>query len=188
MMSSFRKARDRYFYFSLALLAVVLFDISAPQDFGVILSEFLKNKLQVTHAPDMQYVRSLIWFLLLGVTVRYCQTALFIERLYKYIHSLEDHLSAEVSGSAFTREGKAYGEGYPLFSNWAHYLYTLVFPLLFILVIVVRTAHELRSQSATSVLTWFDLSIAIAMCVSIFLYLFAFHNWHRQNPNKSEAV
>jgi hypothetical protein len=180
VMASFRKTRDRYFYLSLAVLAVVLFDISTPENFGVILSEFVKNKLQITTAPDMSYVRSLIWVFLLGITIRYCQTALHIERQYKYIHDLEDQLATEFEGKAFTREGKAYLAGYPLFSSWAHYLYSLCFPLLLIAVVVVRTVHELRIGLPKTILSWFDLCVAVAICVTVTLHLIDFHHWPKR--------
>jgi hypothetical protein len=176
-MASYRTARDRYFYLIVALLTVVLFDIYAPQNFSEILSEFIRKQLKTTVSPDLRYLRSLIWFLLLGVSVRYCQAALFMERQYKYLHSLEDQLASHFNNAAFTREGKAYLTNYPVFSNWAHYLYTLVFPVLLIAVIIVRTLRALPPRLPWSGFQWFDLTIGVAICVSVVLYLFAFHGW-----------
>ena len=106
-----RRARDRYFYFVVAVLAVALFDWATPEGFAGAVS--------------------VLWFLLLGLTVRYCQAALGIERQYTYVHQLEATLARHV-GSGFTREGEAYLSDYPVFLTWAHYLYSLVFPVLLV--------------------------------------------------------
>jgi hypothetical protein len=66
---------------------------------------------------------------------------------------------------------------YPAFSNWAHYLYTLVSQVLLITVVIVRTLHELPPRLPWSGFQWFDLTIGVAICVSVVLYLLAFHGW-----------
>jgi len=177
VMTGYRKARDRYFYLVLIVLAVVIFDLYSPQDFADILSQFIRQQLQTTTAPDLRYIRSLIWFLLLGFTIRYCQTALHMERQYKYIHSLEETLALHFKGGAFTREGKAYLKDYQVFSTWVHYLYSFASPILLAVIVVLRTIHELRVSFPRTVLAWFDICVAIAMCISVVLYLVAFHNW-----------
>src|SRR4051812_3099514 len=88
-----RAARDRYFYFVLAALAVALFDIATPQGFASTIADVLKSKAQLSSTPDLGYIRSLLWFLLLGFTVRYCQSALAVERQYAYVHKVETLLS-----------------------------------------------------------------------------------------------
>src|SRR5438552_1055866 len=94
VMQSQRAARDRYFYFVLAVLGIALFDVATPQGFATTVGDVLKSKMQLSVAPDLGYIRSLLWFLLLGFTIRYCQTALAVERQYGYVHKLESLLSA----------------------------------------------------------------------------------------------
>ncbi len=104
VMQGQRAARDRYFYLVIAVVAVAWFDVVAPQDFAAIVGDALKTRLQLPIAPDLGYLRSILWFLLLGLTVRYCQTALSVERHYDYIHDIEALLSKHVH-EAFGREG-----------------------------------------------------------------------------------
>ena len=104
VMQNQRAARDRYFYLVLAVLGIALFDVATPQGFASAVGDVLKSQMQMSAAPDLGYVRSLLWFLLLGFTIRYCQTALAVERQYAYVHKLESLLSTHVEG-AFTREG-----------------------------------------------------------------------------------
>jgi len=189
-MMSYRKSRDRYFYLTLAVLAIVIFDLYSPQNFADILSQFVRAKLEASAAPDLRYIRSLIWVLLLGITIRYCQTALYMERQYKYIYFLETALASNFNDVAFTREGKAYLKDYQMFSTWVHYLYSFVSPIFLATVVVLRTIHELRASFPRTVLAWFDLGVAIAMCISVVLYLIAFHNWRlpRRQRRTSSAV
>src|SRR5262245_39846269 len=86
VMRGQRAARDRYFYLVLGVLAVSLFDIATPQGFASAIADVLRAKAQLSSTPDLTYVRSLLWLLLLGLTVRYCQSALAVERQYKYVH------------------------------------------------------------------------------------------------------
>jgi len=183
LAGSYRSARDRYFYFILAVFGVVLFDLYAPKDFSRITSELAQKKFELSVAFDLHYLKSIAWFLLLGVTIRYCQVALLLERQYTYIHGLEEILAGHFRPPAFTREGKAYLAEYPGFSTWAHYLYTLVFPLGLVALVVYRTVRELPCCRRWAGLDWFDLIVTVAICVSVVLYLFAFH----QRPTRRKS-
>jgi hypothetical protein len=177
LLQSYRQTRDRQFYMTLATIAVVMFDAYTPRDFATVLSDVLKKALDTPAAPNLSYVRTLIWFLLLGVTVRYCQTVVLMERQYKYIHTLEVQLATHFKGVTFTREGKAYNEQYPAFAAWAHFLYTLVFPAAMLWVVAVRTVRQLPGWPPWSTLTWLDFFIGIAICATLALYLLAVHDW-----------
>jgi hypothetical protein len=175
VMQGQRVARDRCFYMVIAVIAIVWFDVVAPQDFSAIVGETLKTKLQLTIAPNLGYLRSILWFLLLGLTVRYCQTALAVERSYDYIHDIEDLLSKQVHPK-FGREGAAYLSKYPLFLRWAHYLYVIACPVLLLAVVAIWTRTQMPNWKpwTWSGLVWFDNLVSLAIVVSIFLY-WAFH-------------
>jgi hypothetical protein len=172
-LQQLRGARDRYFTWVLVLLAFVLYDVYAPQDFGRLLAALLKSKGGLETAPDLRYLGTLLWFALLGVVMRYCQAGVRLERLYDYVHRLEEQLADRVGGAAFTREGKAYLSDYPAFSAWAHWLYTVAFPLLLALMVLARIARDLRGRWPWPGLVWVDLSIGLALVVSLALYIYA---------------
>ena len=174
VMQSQRHARDRYFYLIVIILAVVLFDLAAPDGFAGAVGDMLRARLQLSSAPNLTYVRSVLWFLLLGLTVRYCQAALGIERQYTYVHQLEATLARHV-GSGFRREGEAYLSDYPVFLSWAHYLYSLVFPVLLAAVAVGWTYRQIRCQPLGSLAVWFDCAVTLMLLVSLAMYLHAFH-------------
>lgn len=171
IMQGQRSARDRYFYLVVAVVAIAWFDIVAPQDFAAIVGEALKTRLQLTVAPDLGYLRSVLWFLLLGLTVRYCQTALSVERSYDYIHDIEGVLTKHVH-EAFRREGAAYRSKYPLFLDWAHYLYVFAAPAVLLAVVALWTRAQIPTWRPASWpgLVWFDVLVSLTIVVSIILY------------------
>jgi hypothetical protein len=181
-LAEHRGKRDRYFYLVLAVLAVALFDVTAPDGFATAIADILKAQLGLSAPPNLAYIRSLLWLLLLGLTIRYGQAALGVERLYIYLHDLEDALAAQVPG-AFRREGKAYAEYNPPFMTWAHWLYTIIFPVLLACVVVVWTWQQIpgspwRAGWRLSVV--FNSWVSIAILASIAMYLHAFHVWKRR--------
>lgn len=187
VMQHQRTARDRYFYMVIAVVSLVWFDVVAPQDFSRIVGESLKTRLQLSVAPDLGYLRSVLWFLLLGLTVRYFQTSLSVERSYDYIHDVEEVLAAEVH-KVFGREGAAYLSKYPLFLKWAHFLYVVVAPVILLFVVVIWTRVQIQawSPSSWSGLAWFDVLVSAAIVLSIILY-WAFRIRKKDNTNGVDA-
>ncbi len=171
VMQGQRAARDRYFHLVVAVIAIAWFDVVAPQDFSAVAGEALKTRLLLTFAPDLAYLRSVLWFVLLGLTVRYFQVSLSVERSYDYIHDVECLLAENVH-KVFGREGAAYLSRYPLFLRWAHYLYVAVGPTLLLTVVGSWTRAQIPhwNPSTWSVLVWFDCLVSVAIVVSVILY------------------
>lgn len=173
VMQGLRVGRDRCFYLVIAVLAAALFDVATPEGFATAVGDLLKTRLGLSNTLDLAYVRSVLWFLLLGLTLRYSQLTLNLERQYGYIHQLEEALQ-ELVHPAFRREGSSYLEDYPRFLTWAHFLYTVVFPLLLCGVALGWTYRQFPTWpwpwSA-----WFNLAVTVLLLVSIGLYLQTLH-------------
>ena len=82
------------------------------------------------------------------------------------------------------REGEVYLSNYPLFLSWAHYLYTLVFPILLSVVAVVWTYRQIPGPLPWPASVWFDGVVTVALLASIAMYLHAFH---RRDRGRLEA-
>ena len=178
-MAEQRGKRDRYFYIVLVVLAIALFDLTAPDGFATAVADVLTTRLGLSVAPDLSYVRSFLWVLLLGLTVRYGQATLGVERLYIYLATLEDALSSQVE-VGFRREGAAYRDYDPFFLKWAHHLYTLVFPVVLAVVVVVWAWRQSSGLPSTwSVVAWLNWLVTMAILASIGMYLHAFHLYDR---------
>jgi hypothetical protein len=184
-LQGFRSQREKSFYWILAALVLVLYDVGAPKQFGAVVGDLLKRETGVTSVPDLSYLSTILLVILLGLILRYCQTVVHIERQYKYLHEVEEVLANQYEGTAFTREGRSYLADYPAFSNWAHYLYTLVFPLLLLVIIVLRAARGFRHPGPWNSLIWIDLLVGLAGVVTVLLYLNVLHGRRGQRNAKA---
>ena len=108
------------------VVAVAWFDVVAPDDFARVTAEALKNRLQLTSVPNLTYLRAVLRFTLLGLTLRYCQASLNVEREYRYLHQIEAILAEHVH-SDIGREGVNYRKsGKPFLDVGAYYLHISV--------------------------------------------------------------
>jgi hypothetical protein len=166
-----RQTRDRLLMALVALIALLLFDVGAPQDFDNAAADILRAQLQLSRAPDLSYIRSLLWFGLLAVTVRYFQSVIGLEREYDYLHDIEKLFEAHFDPPAFQREGKAYLRDYPPFLKWADRLYKIGVPSMIGVVTIAWTLRRITSAEPLRPLLALDLLIAVAIVVAIGMYL-----------------
>lgn len=141
-LREYLRQRDRLFIYLLVVIVFMLFEMASPKAAGEIFSKVLSKHFEITSTIDFSFMTGVIWFLMLGLTLRYYQNVILVERQYQYIHKLEDDLSKHYSGIAFTREGKAYLKGYPYFSKWADILYIIVFPMLLMAITTLKWVDE----------------------------------------------
>jgi hypothetical protein len=138
------KQRDTLFYALLVILAFFSLQVTSADLVNGALSSYINKEFGIAVDKSSNLFGTLLWLLLFGASSRYYQIVIQIERQYDYIHHLEELLNSKYAGSrAFTREGKAYLEKYPLFSNWVWVLYTAAFPLIILLSIALRIQGEL---------------------------------------------
>lgn len=169
------KRRDRLMIFVVVILGFFAFQSVSPILSNQIVTELLSFKFGLNLKVDLSIIRNVIWSFLLIFSIRYFQVAVFIERQYTYIHQLEDKLNKEMGDELITREGKSYLHEYPWFSNWIYYLYTLVFPLLLLVVSgygLVKGFDEMCSVSSNEI---FDFLIYLLLVISTILYLGVIH-------------
>jgi hypothetical protein len=167
--------RDRLFTYIVIAVTVMLLQIVAPRDTDAALGRLISEKLALSGTLSLSVVGTVLWFALLGLVIRYCQTVIYTERQYAYIHSLEELLAANYGGAAFTREGKSYLSDYPPFSKWTWSLYTIVFPSLLIVVLALKLASEFCREPRLGWLFAFDALTFGAIGVSEALYLLSIH-------------
>jgi hypothetical protein len=96
-----------------------------------------------------------------------------VERQYSYIHKVEEKLNKELGEKVITREGEDYLYKYPLFSNWMGLLYTIVFPLLLLVISGTKIVTELRHD--WSINLFLDCTFFLLLAISIILYLIMLH-------------
>lgn len=169
------KLRDRLFAYVILIVTLMLFQIYSPTGSTEAISELLIKKLELKTPIDVSFLSSIIWFTLLSLVVRYYQTVVHIERQYDYIHKIEDQLSPEYDRKAFTREGESYLKDYPLFSSWAWILYTIVFPVFLLIIVVVKIVGEIRQTEGITILLSINTIIAFCILLSSLFYVSLVH-------------
>jgi hypothetical protein len=174
-LQEFRKRREQLLLLILVVATIMLFQIFSPKDAEDAIGQFIAKGLDLQGPVDISFVGSVLWFSWLCLVIRYFQTAVHIERQYDYIHDLEKQLSQLYDGKAFTREGQFYLARYPLFSNWAHILYTIVFPVVLAIVVIGRVVNEILLATHLSLLLVFNVVISLCILVSVVLYVMMVH-------------
>jgi hypothetical protein len=116
-------------------------------------------------------VQTLVWILLLYISIRYFQLNMSIERQYAYIHKLERQLQG--AGLSVSREGESYLSGYPKVLDAIHVIYTWVFPLLLILLAAAKAILEWPSPYNIQLAVIIDTIIALIIIVLTILYVYS---------------
>lgn len=174
-IQDFLKLRDRFFFLILIVVTLMLFQIYSPIESGATISEFVAKQLELKNPIDISFVGSILWFVLLGLVIRYFQTVVHLEKLYEYIHKLEEQISPNYDNKAFTREGKFYLTNYPLFSKWTSILYTIIFPFLLLILVFSKIIGEVSHTEHVSFLLFFNIAVFFCILVSTIFYLLLVH-------------
>ena len=171
------KLRDKLTALILLVLAFLVLYAFWPTNAITVFSGMSKQKLGFAINIDVGFLGSIIWFALLIVVVRYMQVVVYIERQYKYIHKIEEELHKHFDNSvAFTREGKSYLKDYPKFSDWIWVLYTIIFPLVLGIVVLIKIISEWVAYfHFITVSLLLNTAISILILISIILYMFFIH-------------
>ena len=167
------KHRDKMFYSLLIVLGLFTIQSLSPEIVAEVMQDKAGESVAAIIVNDINLISTLLWFALFGLSSRYFQINIRIERQYDYIHSLESGLNSFYPCSkAFTREGKSYLNKYPLFLNWMSILYTIVFPMLILFVVSIQILDEIKSDNENLVL---DSMCCLVIYISVILYLLMIH-------------
>lgn len=154
-------------------ITVLFLFLLEPASVVQIMDSWAKGNLSIGIPFRLVIIQSFTWIIVLFLFIRYFQTNIYIDRQYMYIETLETTISKELT-SVFDRESKNYLEQYPLVLNTIHIIYTWIFPLLSVLVVVYKIVLEWM-QGIELIPRIID-TIFATMIVSItVMYLFFLH-------------
>lgn len=123
--------RDRLFVILVLMFALLALQVEYPATVGDALGTVSVAGVEI-HVKDLPLaaILDMTWLLTLLVGLKYCQTALAVERQYPYLHRLEEAIALRLEDAElFCREGKAYLRAYPSVLNWAWFCYVILFPV-----------------------------------------------------------
>ena len=118
-------------------------------------------------------VQTLLWILTLYVFIRYIQSNINVERQYGYLSEVEKDLIK--CGLNINREGDYYNSNYPKILKIIDFLYKWAFPILFLIIDIVRIVVEWK-YSLFNVALLIDTVAAITIIYLISNYLYALHS------------
>jgi len=168
------KQRDRLFMFVIALIGALFLEIQYSDVFSNILGniklEFVE--LDISIMPISIFI-SVTWTYLFVIVLKYCQSSILIERQYEYLHHLENKISQLFGDqNLYCREGRAYLNKYPLFSNLAWIFYILLFPTIVMLSVGLIIYLERYKIEAPLYHLIYDSILTIGVIISFILYRF----------------
>ena len=169
------RQREKLFLTVLCILTIMLFRFYTPQEALKIISQLISSHLNINAQINFLFIESVIWFSLLAITVKYFQTVVYIERQYEYIHKLEEEISKKYKNKVFTREGLSYLKNYPIFLKWTSFLYTVFFPILLVLIAVLKIGNEMQTSGFSSILFWINGIFCLFILIAALLYLRTIH-------------
>lgn len=171
------KRRDRAMLLVIIAAGFFAFQTIFPSAADLAITDYLNFKFGLTLGINLSIIGNVVWVLILLFTLRYFQTAVFVERQYAYLHQLEEKLNTAIGQNLITREGKSYLDNYPWFSDWMWMIYTIILPaLLFFVTCVKMTAEWLMiSGEGFTFGLLINTGIFVLLAVSIGLYVGMMH-------------
>ena len=171
--------RDRLFLYILLVIFILLLYMSSPSVMSDWINSFFSSKVagsnSTTMVPliDVSVIGVVLLLGLLSLSHTYFQTVLHVERQYDYVYQLEGQLSGYFNEKAFIREGKHYRNYKRKFSNWTKVIFWYLFPLLYLLFIIIWLWFLFTSSQAPVAYKIVDVLITVSILVSLWFYLLA---------------
>ncbi len=171
------KRRDRAMLFVIIAAGFFAFQTIFPSAADHAVTDYLSFKFGLTLQINLSIIGNIVWLLVLLFTLRYFQTAVFVERQYTYLHQLEDKLNSAIGQNLVTREGKSYLATYPWFSDWMWMLYTIIFPTLLFFVTCMKISGEWLQVAGNgySFGLLLNTGLFLLLTISIALYVGMLH-------------
>lgn len=168
--------RNYYTFICLGLILSLSFQISNPEQSIIISNELVKNNIGDIKI-DFSYINNILTFALLWIVIMYYQINFLIEKIYKYIHEIEEKLTNALNPFEITRESKTYLDHYPWLSEVVHKIYSIVFPLVLISVAIIKWTTEKNqiSEPFKNGHFWFDTIFLSGIVLTSLLYLINRH-------------
>ena len=129
--------RNKLFIIILVHIFVLFLVSYKPESMCNVISDLLMEKWKMGFYFSINIIQIAIMISMLYCVIRYYQINIQINRIYPYIHTIENELSKQISEN-FTREGKNYLKEYPKTQNIVYFCYKYIFPVFYIIALIYR--------------------------------------------------
>ena len=155
-----QEQRNKYYIILCILESLSFLMLLNTSEAITFIHEIINYKSEHPIQLGSSIIESLLWILIMYISIRYCQNTIYVERQYKYIHKLEEKIADELSIYSFNRESYNYLSYRPFVLKLIHFFYTWISPTIFIFINSVRIVLE------TTTLKW-----NVYLFLDIFVYL-----------------
>lgn len=133
-----QESRRNKLFIIILIHIFVLFLVSyKPESMCNVISDLLMEKWKMGFYFSINIIQIAIMISMLYCIIRYYQINIQINRIYRYIHTIENELSKQITKN-FTREGKNYLKEYPKTQNIIYFCYKYIFPVFYIIALIYR--------------------------------------------------
>ncbi len=172
--------RDKSFLCICILEAFSFFLLIKPQEALTIFLDGINSQWGTCISPGLGVLQTLLWILVIYVTIQYIQSVLYVERSYRYQSKLEKELSQEIR-KVISREGDNYTGNYPMVINFIDLFYKMFCPILFLVINSVHIYKEWIQTPKVNFRLVCDTVLYATLFVILWFYFFEIHskitNW-----------
>ncbi len=173
--------RNHFFVMVFIVIAVQFLFATSADTISAVIVSLIQEKYKIDISAQMSIIQSLLWLILLYLTMRYYQINVYVERQYNYIHSLEKDIAKEVD-IKFDREGGDYLSNYPKMNSFMDILYKWIFPIIYCLIICFKIIIEYIASKFSLLLVLNTILFASCFVLTI-LYLIFLHGKHNNGAS-----
>lgn len=162
---NYKNNRDKFFIYLVLITYITFFNLQNPEAITNIIFSLLSENFGIKYQFNSDFLNSTLIFLFLSILVKYFQSHINLERQYNYIHAIEKKLQNK--GLKITREGSSYLENYPKILSVIHRIYTLIFPILLLILIGSETIKQFKAECTIyKILNLLMLTLSFAIILS----------------------
>lgn len=170
-----QKRRNKEFLVLCTLEALLFMILIRPEKAFEVMLVTISKKLDVDLLLGNTILQTLLWLLVVYVTIRYIQDMLYIERQYIFLGNLEKKIEELSSTNVFSREGDNYQKAYPIVLNLIDLFYKMFMPIFFCTINVVRIRQEWTMVKGNVFAIVCDTVLCGASIIITWFYFFEIH-------------
>ena len=164
-----QESRRNKLFIIILIHIFVLFLVSyKPESMCNVISDLLMEKWKMGFYFSINIIQIAIMISMLYCVIRYYQINIQINRIYPYIHTIENELSKQISKN-FTREGKNYLKEYPKTQNIVYFCYKYIFPVFYIIALISRVV--INNTWNSPVIKSIEVIITILLIILNIVYM-----------------
>ena len=173
--SDAKKRRDKEFVLLCIIEALSFLVLVKPTEVYEGLLKSVEISYGISINIGINIIHTLIWILMVYMTIKYVQDMLSVERNYRYLEKLEKEIKLKSDIEVFEREGDDYKNEYPMVLNFIDLFYKMLCPLLFMAINIIHIVKEWKFAEQTRITLVLDTVFFVSISIILWFYFFEIH-------------